>query len=363
MVVRPSKGGAFGHVVRLGRGARRRAATRSRSAARTAPAARDSASRSSSSRSTARRPAPPTRRGARRWPRLRSFRPDLVHAHGSQGGAVARLARYARPADPGRLLAPQLRLYQLLREPRRSDGAYRAIEIALAPLATRVHLRLRGGAAPGARASGSGARARVVYNGIDPLPSRPRSGARGARPRGPADRRGHRVPAAEGRADADRGDAAVLAPHPEAQPAVAGDGPMRPEIEAQIAALGLGRRGPPARPDPGRRGAARRRGRVRLAGLVGVVPVRDPRGDGRRRCRSSPPTSAASARRSRTGSPAGWWRRARRRCARRGDRRPARRPRARARSARPRASGCSSASPSTGMVAGRSPSTARSRCR
>ena len=45
---------------------------------------------------------------------------------------------------------------------------------------------------------------------------------------------------------------------------------------------------PPARPARRRHRAARRGRRLRLAELVGVVSLRDPRGDGRRACRSSP---------------------------------------------------------------------------
>ena len=102
----------------------------------------------------------------------RSFRPDLIHAHGAQAGVVARLARAARPETP------------LVHTPHRyafDDGGglspahvlYASTERGLMPLATRV-LCVCEAERRIAERLGAGGRARVVHNGIDvPAPAPP----------------------------------------------------------------------------------------------------------------------------------------------------------------------------------------------
>jgi glycosyltransferase involved in cell wall biosynthesis len=99
---------------------------------------------------------------------LRDVGPDIVHAHSSKAGAVARLARLGRPRIPviytphgysfaGYFSRPAERL------------AYRGIERTLAPLASRV-LCVCEAEARLARSVGPSARVRVAYNGIAPAP-------------------------------------------------------------------------------------------------------------------------------------------------------------------------------------------------
>src|SRR2546429_3162219 len=68
---------------------------------------------------------------------IAQLRPDVVHAHSSKAGALARLARLARPRLPV-LYTPHGVAFAgyFSREIERS--AYRAIERALAPLASRI---------------------------------------------------------------------------------------------------------------------------------------------------------------------------------------------------------------------------------
>ena len=97
----------------------------------------------------------------------RSFRPDLIHAHGAQAGVVARLTRAAAPGVP------------LVHTPHRyafDDGAGRSpanlaawsVERALMPLATRVLCVCEAERRIAVRL-GARDRARVVYNGIEPV--------------------------------------------------------------------------------------------------------------------------------------------------------------------------------------------------
>lgn len=98
---------------------------------------------------------------------LHRTKPNLVHAHSSKAGGLARLARLTAPRLPviytphGYAFAGHFGSAHQRR--------YRAIERALAPLATRVlcvceaERRL-------AASIGPPARTRVVYNGIDPPP-------------------------------------------------------------------------------------------------------------------------------------------------------------------------------------------------
>ena len=97
---------------------------------------------------------------------LTHVRPDIVHAHSSKAGAVARLARLLHPRTPviytphgyafaGYFSRPAERL------------AYRGIERALAPLASRVVCVCEAEARL-ARSVGPKGRVRVVYNGIEP---------------------------------------------------------------------------------------------------------------------------------------------------------------------------------------------------
>src|SRR5256885_16633772 len=100
---------------------------------------------------------------------LRHLRPHVVHAHSSKAGAVARLARFADPHVPV-LYSPHG--YAFAGHFTRSGerAAYRWIERALAPLATRVVCVCEAEARL-ARAAGADGRGAVVYNGLAPAPA------------------------------------------------------------------------------------------------------------------------------------------------------------------------------------------------
>jgi glycosyltransferase involved in cell wall biosynthesis len=97
---------------------------------------------------------------------VRRYRPDLVHAHGSKGGVMARLARVAAPRTP-LVFTPHGFAFAGHFSRRAERGAYRAAERALAPLASRT-ICVCEAEARLARSVGAGRRVRVVHNGIDP---------------------------------------------------------------------------------------------------------------------------------------------------------------------------------------------------
>jgi len=91
-------------------------------------------------------------------------RPDLIHAHSSKAGAVARLARFSHPRTPvvytphGYAFAGHFsRSYERL--------TYRGVECVLAPLASRV-VCVCDAEASLARSIGPPSRVRVIHNGV-----------------------------------------------------------------------------------------------------------------------------------------------------------------------------------------------------
>jgi len=99
---------------------------------------------------------------------VRTVRPDIVHAHSSKAGALARLARIAHRVPV--IYTPHGYAFAgfFEREPERV--AYRLAERLLAPLATRV-LCVCEAEAVLARSVGPADRVHVVYNGVDSDPS------------------------------------------------------------------------------------------------------------------------------------------------------------------------------------------------
>src|SRR5687767_3116001 len=234
MVVRPSKGGAFGHVVRLGRAL----TEHGHEVAVCGPHGRhgNSLGLEVVELEIQRSPGANGRAVRDMGSILRSWRPDIVHAHGSQGGAVARLGRWGAPGVPV-AFSPHNYAFTNAFASRAHNAAYRAIEVALGPLATRVICVCRAEARLAA-SIGCGRRARVVYNGIDPLPDAdPGPDLQELSAAGPligCVTEFHRPKGVPTLIDA---MPAVLEAQPSATLLVAGDGPMRPEIERRIAAL------------------------------------------------------------------------------------------------------------------------------
>lgn len=241
MVVRPSKGGAFGHALRLCR----ELGARGYECAICGPHEQPGGEHAPSifHLEIARHPHPIRHSVsiARLGRIYRRFAPHVVHAHGSQGGAVARLARFARPRTPVVFTphnyaftnyftsAPQRRLYRL-------------IESALAPLATRV-ICVCEAERRVAAAVGPSKRTRVVYNGIEPLPpavADPQVARLGEA--GPLVCTVAELQPPKGVPTLIDAMPGVLERFPGANLAVAGDGVLRDEVESQIEELGVGRR-------------------------------------------------------------------------------------------------------------------------
>ena len=179
----------------------------------------------------------------------RSFRPDLIHAHGAQAGVVARLARAAAPAAP-LIHTPHRYAFVDGSGPSAANAAYVGIERALMPLASRVLCVCEAERAI-ARRLGAGARARVVHNGIEPReagPLEPRFAELAAS--GPLIVAVSELFRRKGVPALIAAMPAVLAAHPEANLVVAGDGPDRADAEQARDHLGL-------------------EGRVHLAGQLG----------------------------------------------------------------------------------------------
>jgi glycosyltransferase involved in cell wall biosynthesis len=165
-------------------------------------------------------------------------KPDIVHAHSSKAGAIARLGRLARPRTPV-LYTPHGYSFAGHFTRRAERAAYRETERALAPFATRV-LCVCEAEARLARQIGPAKRVRVLYNGVEPIEA------------GPADsrmldlsRRGPVICAVtllrpgkglETLIDATPG---VLRVHPNAQVAIVGDGPDLADLRARAHACGV----------------------------------------------------------------------------------------------------------------------------
>lgn len=174
---------------------------------------------------------------------VRALRPDVVHAHSSKAGAVARLARIRHPRVP-LLYSPHLYAFAGHFERAGERRAYRLAERLLAPAASRVicvcetEARL-------ARVVGPSDRVRVVYNGVEPIR---------AAGDGPLDAR---IAALREGGEPVVGTLALLHPrkglrtlidavpsvldrHPGVRVAIAGEGPQLDELRARARSLAVG---------------------------------------------------------------------------------------------------------------------------
>ncbi|MGH2870528.1 MAG: glycosyltransferase family 4 protein [Solirubrobacteraceae bacterium] len=96
---------------------------------------------------------------------LRSVAPELVHAHSSKAGAIARVARGFQPRVPV-VYTPHGYAFAGFFERAAERRLYRGVEQALAPLASTV-LCVCEAEARLARAVGPAHRVRVVHNGVE----------------------------------------------------------------------------------------------------------------------------------------------------------------------------------------------------
>jgi Glycosyltransferase len=238
MVVRPSKGGAFGHALRLCRELR----GRGYECAICGPHGQLAGSIDVPlfHVEIPRRPDPIRHPGAiaRIGSVYRRFQPDVVHAHGSQGGVVARLARFARPRTPVVFTPHNFAFTNYFTSPL-ERGTYRGIEIALGPLAARVICVCEAERRVAARV-GLARRARVVYNGIEPLsPAPPTPEVARLSEAGPLIGVVAELQPPKGVTTAIAAMPAVLEHFQKASLAIAGDGAERAALEAQIRSLGI----------------------------------------------------------------------------------------------------------------------------
>jgi glycosyltransferase involved in cell wall biosynthesis len=169
---------------------------------------------------------------------VRALRPDIVHAHSSKAGAVARLARVLAPRTPV-VYTPHGYAHAGYFESRAQRRAYALAERALTPLAARIvcvceaERRL-------ALGLGAGSRARLVYNGIDsPAETAVHPEVAALRERGPVIATVTLLRPGKGIETLLDALPAVLAAHPGAQLAIAGAGVDQAPLEARARALGV----------------------------------------------------------------------------------------------------------------------------
>lgn len=101
----------------------------------------------------------------------REFRPDLIHAHGSKGGVFARIARAALPGPP-LIHTPHQYAFVNYFSSGGQQRAYRLIERALVPM-TSIVLCVCEEEGRLAASIGAGRKVRVVHNGVQPLEPAP----------------------------------------------------------------------------------------------------------------------------------------------------------------------------------------------
>jgi glycosyltransferase involved in cell wall biosynthesis len=169
---------------------------------------------------------------------VRRVRPALVHAHSSKAAAIGRLARPAFPGTP-LVYTPHGYAFAGFFESARERARYRAVERALAPLASLVlcvceaERRL-------AASVGPERRTRVVHNGVpepEPAPVHPEVAR--LRERGPVVGVVTLLRPGKGLETLVDALPEVLSAHPGAGVAVAGSGPDREQIEARARERGV----------------------------------------------------------------------------------------------------------------------------
>ncbi len=172
---------------------------------------------------------------------VRRFRPDLIHAHGSKGGILARAARIASPRTPV-IVTPHQFGFANYFAGRGQRIGYRLIERAMVPLASRIlcvcedEARLAG-------EIGAGRKARVVYNGIDlPRVGVPHPRVAALRERGPVVCAVAELHPRKGVTTLVEAMVGIHAGHPHAALVVAGEGEERDRIERLATELGLEQR-------------------------------------------------------------------------------------------------------------------------
>jgi glycosyltransferase involved in cell wall biosynthesis len=171
---------------------------------------------------------------------VRGTRPQVIHAHSSKAGAVARLARVFSPRIPV-VYTPHGYAFAGYFSRSSERALYKGVERTLAPLTSRVTCVCEAEARL-ARAIGPAARVRVIHNGITPPPP-------GGVDPALADlaRRGPVIGAltllrpGKGLETLLAAAPVLLARHPDAHFAIVGEGPDLEPLREQARALGVAR--------------------------------------------------------------------------------------------------------------------------
>jgi glycosyltransferase involved in cell wall biosynthesis len=170
---------------------------------------------------------------------MRQLRPDIVHAHSSKAGALARLARLSQPRTP-LLYTPHGYAFAGHFSHTAQRRAYLAIERGLAPIASRV-LCVCEAEGRIARQIGPSARVRVVHNGIAAVedgPVDPRIAELSRR--GPVVGALTLLRAGKGLETLIDATPRVLSRHPAVQIAIVGEGPELELLRSRAALCGAG---------------------------------------------------------------------------------------------------------------------------
>ena len=170
---------------------------------------------------------------------IRSLKPDLVHAHSSKAGAIARLGKLMHPRVPV-LYTPHGYAFAGFFEHELERVAYREAELVLGPLTRRVVAVCKAEARLGASLLPA-RRVRVVYNGIEPDGGGPPDErVRALASRGPIICTVTQLRPGKGVETLIDALPAAHARHPEMQLVIVGDGPLRGALEAQAEGHGVG---------------------------------------------------------------------------------------------------------------------------
>jgi glycosyltransferase involved in cell wall biosynthesis len=169
---------------------------------------------------------------------VRAVAPDVVHAHSSKAGAIARLGRVLHPRVPV-IYTPHGYAFAGFFENELERIAYRQAERALAKLTSFV-IAVCGAEAELACTVGPVKRVRVVHNGIDGAPA----GAADARvlelaQRGPVICTLTQLRPGKGVETLIDAIPRVLAHDPQVQVALVGDGPLRDALIARAGSAGV----------------------------------------------------------------------------------------------------------------------------
>jgi glycosyltransferase involved in cell wall biosynthesis len=170
---------------------------------------------------------------------VREVEPDVLHAHSSKAGVIARLARLTGRRLP-LVYTPHLYSFASSFAGGPQRVLYREIERALAPLASRVVCVCEQEASL-ARAIGPEDRVRVVYNGIPPVATGAPADARMAKlaQLGPVLCAIALLHPRKGLATLVDATPTILESHATAQIAIWGEGPDRQRLQARASELGV----------------------------------------------------------------------------------------------------------------------------